>query len=70
MPHLCCRDKNVNALRSGIIACHIEGIRTILAITGDPILESDSIATKSVFNLNAYRLIELIQVMATGRLSV
>lgn len=63
MPHLCCRDKNVNALRSGIMACHIEGIRNILTVTGDPILESDSVTTKSVFNLNAYRLIQLIQVM-------
>lgn len=63
MPHLCCRDKNINAIRSGLMACHIEGIRNILAVTGDPILEADKVTTKSVFNLNAYRLIDLIQVM-------
>jgi methionine synthase / methylenetetrahydrofolate reductase(NADPH) len=63
MPHLCCRDKNINAIRSGLMACHIEGIRNILAVTGDPILEADKVTTKSVFNLNAYRLIDLISVM-------
>jgi methionine synthase / methylenetetrahydrofolate reductase(NADPH) len=63
MPHLCCRDKNINAIRSGLMACHIEGIRNILAVTGDPILEADKVTTKSVFDLNAYRLIDLIQVM-------
>jgi methionine synthase / methylenetetrahydrofolate reductase(NADPH) len=63
MPHLCCRDKNINAIRSGLMACHIEGIRNILAVTGDPILEADKVNTKSVFNLNAFRLIDLIQGM-------
>ena len=63
MPHLCCRDKNINAIRSGLMACHIEGIRNVLAVTGDPILEADKVTTKSVFNLNAFRLIDLIQVM-------
>ena len=63
MPHLCCRDKNINAIRSGLMACHIEGIRNVLAVTGDPILEADKVTTKSVFNLNAYKLIDLIQGM-------
>jgi homocysteine S-methyltransferase len=63
MPHLCCRDKNINAIRSGLMACHIEGIRNILAVTGDPILEADKVTTKSVFNLNSFRLIELIEIM-------
>lgn len=63
IPHLCCRDKNVNALKSGILATHIEDIRNILVITGDPILDIDKMSTKSVFNLNSYKLIELIDDM-------
>lgn len=63
IPHLCCRDKNVNALKSGILASHIEDIRNILVITGDPILDIDKISTKSVFNLNSYKLIEMIDDM-------
>ena len=63
IPHLCCRDKNVNALKSGILAAHIEDVRNILVITGDPILDIDKISTKSVFNLNSYKLIEMIDDM-------
>ncbi len=63
IPHLCCRDKNVNALKSGIMASYIEDVRNILVITGDPILDIDKMSTKSVFNLNSYKLIELIDDM-------
>lgn len=63
MPHLCCRDKNQNAIRSGILAAHIEGIRNILSVTGDPVSETEKTRTKSVFNLNSYKLIELISEM-------
>lgn len=63
LPHICCRDKNSNAIRSGLLAAHIEGIRNVLAVTGDPIAEEDRLNTKSVFNLNSFRLIELIDNM-------
>lgn len=63
IPHLCCRDKNLNALKSGLLAAHIEDIRNILVVTGDPILDLDKLSTKSVFNLNSYRLMELISEM-------
>lgn len=63
MPHLCCRDKNVNALKSGILGAHINGVRNILAMTGDPVLDIDSVATKSVFNMNSYELINMIDNM-------
>ncbi|MBC2582147.1 bifunctional homocysteine S-methyltransferase/methylenetetrahydrofolate reductase [Clostridium sp. DJ247] len=63
MPHICCRDKNVNAIRSGLLAAHIEGIRNVLAVTGDPVPAEDRMATKSVFNLNSFKLIDLISEM-------
>ncbi|EKQ57071.1 MULTISPECIES: bifunctional homocysteine S-methyltransferase/methylenetetrahydrofolate reductase [unclassified Clostridium] len=63
MPHVCCRDKNTNAIRSSLIASHIENIRNILAITGDPISDASKVETKSVFNLNSFRLMELINDM-------
>lgn len=63
MPHICCRDKNTNAIRSGLLASHIEGIRNILAVTGDPVAEADRTGIKSVFNLNSFKLIELISEM-------
>ncbi len=63
MPHICCRDKNTNAIRSTLIGSHIEDIRNILAITGDPVSDASKVETKSVFNLNSFRLIELIKDM-------
>lgn len=63
LPHICCRDKNSNAIRSGLLAAHIENVRNVLAVTGDPIAEVDRINTKSVFNLNSFKLIELISQM-------
>ena len=63
MSHICCRDKNTNAIRSTLIGGHIENIRNILAITGDPISDANKVETRSVFNLNSFRLIELIEDM-------
>jgi len=63
MPHICCRDKNTNAIRSSLIGSHIENVRNVLAITGDPISDASKVETKSVFNLNSFRLIELIEDM-------
>lgn len=63
MPHICCRDKNLNAIRSSLIGSNIEDIRNILAITGDPVSDANKIETKSVFNLNSFKLINLIKNM-------
>ena len=63
MPHVCCRDENINALKSSLLAAHIEGIRNILAVTGDPVAAGDKNEVKGVFNLNSFRLIELISIM-------
>lgn len=63
IPHICCRDKNINALKSSLIAASIEGIDNILAVTGDAIAESDKGYVKSVFNLNSIGLIELISTL-------
>lgn len=65
MPHICCRDKNTNAIRSTLIGAHIENIRNVLAITGDPVSDASKVQTKSVFNLNSFKLIELINDMNT-----
>jgi methionine synthase I (cobalamin-dependent)/5,10-methylenetetrahydrofolate reductase len=60
IPHMCCRDKNINALKSSLIAAHIEGIRNVLAITGDPVSDTPG-SVKSVFNLNSAGLCRFIK---------
>ena len=60
IPHLCCRDKNINGIKSTVIAGHIEGIRNLLAVTGDPVPDTDRGTVKSVFNLNSEGLCRFI----------
>lgn len=56
MPHLACRDRNLNAMKALLLSAHIEGIRNVLAITGDPIAEADRNDVKGVFNFHSRML--------------
>lgn len=63
LPHLTCRDRNVNALLSIIMAAHSEGIRQLLLVTGDRLPESNRGFVKPVFNVSSTGLLELITQM-------
>lgn len=54
IPHVCCRDRNQIAIKGDLIAGSIEGVRHILAITGDPISQTDRDFAKNVFWFNSY----------------
>jgi methionine synthase I (cobalamin-dependent)/5,10-methylenetetrahydrofolate reductase len=69
LPHLCCRDKNLNALKATILAAHIEGVRNLLAVTGDPLPQEVKKEIKSVFNLSSLELIDLIAELNSGVLA-
>lgn len=61
IPHLCCRDRNQLGIKGDLIAAGIEGLRHVLAITGDPVPESERTETKSVFGFNSLKLISFIK---------
>ena len=63
LPHICCRDKNVNALRASLLGAHAEGVRNVLIVTGDPVPEGDRAVVRPVFNLSSIRLMELVREM-------
>lgn len=63
LPHLCCRDKNVNALRATLLAARCENIHAVLAVTGDHVPEADRGYVKPVFNVSSIKLMELISRM-------
>lgn len=63
VPHITCRDRNRNALRSSLLAAHMEGIRHILAVTGDPVPETDRGSVKGVYDLNAAGLCAFVNGM-------
>lgn len=63
MPHLCCRDKNLIALRSAIMGNYMNGIRQMLFITGDPVERDARNRISSVFDVNSIRLMQYMQEM-------
>jgi homocysteine S-methyltransferase len=56
MPHLACRDRNLNAMKALLLSAHIEDIRNVLVVTGDPIAEADRSEVKGVFNFHSRML--------------
>jgi methylenetetrahydrofolate reductase (NADPH) len=63
---LACRDRNSIALQADLIGAHALGIRTILALTGDPVKAGDHTDAKSVFDLESVRLLRLIDKLNHG----
>lgn len=63
MPHICCRDKNVIALRSGMLGMHLNGIRHYLIVTGDPVGRGDRERVTSVFDFNSIGLMQYLKEM-------
>ena len=61
-----CRDRNQIGLQADLMGAHALGIRNILALTGDPVKAGDHPKAKSVFDLEAVRLLQLIQKMNGG----
>ena len=56
MPHICCRDRNVLAMGGAFFGAHMNGIRNMLVITGDPVPAGDKSTTGSVYDFNSFRL--------------
>src|SRR5699024_9337689 len=59
--HLTCRDRNLIGLQSHLLGLHTLGINEMLAITGDPTKIGDFPGATSVFDVNSFKLIELIK---------
>src|SRR5699024_5575841 len=59
--HLTCRDRNLIGLQAHLMGLHTLGIHEILAITGDPTKIGDFPGATSVFDVNSFKLIELIK---------
>jgi len=53
IPHMTCRDRNINATKALLFGLQIEGIRNVLVVTGDPIPSEDRQEVKGVFNFNS-----------------
>ena len=60
LPHMTCRDRNLNATKALLLGLSIEDIHNVLLITGDPIPAADRGEVKSVFNFNSRKLIRFV----------
>lgn len=56
LPHMTCRDRNLNAAKALLLGLSIEGVHNVLLVTGDPIPSEDRREVKSVFNFNSRQL--------------
>lgn len=56
LPHLTCRDRNLNATKALLLGLSMEGVHNVLLVTGDPIPTTDRDEVKSVFNFNSRKL--------------
>lgn len=64
---MACRDRNRIALQADLLGAHALGIRTILALTGDPVKAGDNPEARSVFDFESTRLLRLIQQLNLGQ---
>ena len=60
LPHLTCRDRNLNATKALLLGLSMEGVHNVLLVTGDPIPTQDRDEVKSVFNFNSRKLIRYV----------
>jgi methylenetetrahydrofolate reductase (NADPH) len=61
-----CRDRNRIGLQADLMGAHALGIHNILALTGDPVKAGDHPEAKSVFDLEAVRLLQVIEKLNRG----
>ena len=64
---LTCRDRNTIALQSDLMGAGALGIPNLLCLTGDPVKAGDNPNSKSVFELESVRLLELVGNLQGGR---
>lgn len=60
LPHMTCRDRNLNATKALLLADYAQGIRDVLLITGDPIPSSEKDEVKTVYQHNSRKLASYI----------
>ena len=61
IPHMTCRDRNLNAIKSILLGLSAEGIHNMIAITGDPVPTAERDEVKSVYQFNSRKLSAFIK---------
>ncbi|MBR5109048.1 MAG: methylenetetrahydrofolate reductase [Clostridia bacterium] len=70
LPHMACRDRNLNASKALLMGLTMEGIGQVLLVTGDPVSHEDREQVKGVFQMTSRTLAGYIVDLAEqGKLS-
>lgn len=56
LPHMTCRDRNLNATKALLLGLYAEGVRNVLLVTGDPVPTAERDEVKSVYQFNSRKL--------------
>jgi methionine synthase / methylenetetrahydrofolate reductase(NADPH) len=66
IPHLTPRDMTLMGLQSALLGAHAEGVRNILAVTGDPPEVGDYAGSQGVYQVDSIGLTDLISRLNRG----
>jgi len=66
IPHLTPRDTAIAGLESQLLGAHAEGVRNVLAVTGDPHEEGDYPGARGVYDFDAIGLTRLVAGLNRG----
>jgi 5,10-methylenetetrahydrofolate reductase len=66
IPHITSRDSTIMGLESLLLGAHAEGIRNVLAVTGDPPEVGDYPGSRGVYEVDGVGLVELIAKLNRG----
>ncbi|MBR5225328.1 MAG: bifunctional homocysteine S-methyltransferase/methylenetetrahydrofolate reductase [Clostridia bacterium] len=66
MPHMTCRDRNVNATKALLMGLSMEGVHNVLAVTGDPVPAAERESIKSVFQFHSRVLARFVNELSRG----
>ena len=63
LPHMTCRDRNLNAARALLLGLSIEEIHNVLVITGDPVPSADRNEVKGVWSYSSQGLAQYVRAL-------
>jgi methionine synthase I (cobalamin-dependent)/5,10-methylenetetrahydrofolate reductase len=66
IPHLTPRDSTLAGLESILLGAHAEGVRNVLAVTGDPAEAGDYPGTGAVYDVDSIGLVRLLASLNAG----
>ena len=61
IPHMTCRDRNINATKALLLGLNVEGVNNVLTVTGDPVPTAMRDQVKTMFSYNSAMLARHIQ---------